>query len=245
MSFKMNRHVLLILVMLGAHDCRAQGEIHFREGVAAYNAEQYEAAVQAFKASLAKQPAAGTLLNLGLAEWHRDRVGAAVLHWEQAVWLDPFNGPARDNLVYARDATQVSPPDLSWCEQASTWLPASFWAWIAGGSLWLAVALMTLPGFFRIRKAAWHQSLATAALVVFLLSIPPSIGIFTRSKVGIVLEKSTTLRLTPTQAAESVVTLVPGEPVRRLRSRGDYVYVCTQSGDGWVERQQIGFICPQ
>ena len=128
----------------------------------------------------------------------------------------------------------MNPPELTWFEQASTWLPANWWTWLAGGSLWLAVALVTLPGFFRIRKAGWHQTVSALSLGVFFLSLAPSVGVVTRSNLGIVLENNTLLRLTPTQSAESVATLPPGEPVRELRQRGDYLFVHTQNGDGWV-----------
>lgn len=246
MNFKIKKYLALMLALVaGAPDCPASGEVRFHAGVAAYEAGQYELAVQAFRGSLSEKMASGTLLNLGLAEWRRGRLGAAILVWEQATWLDPFNRDARNNLLYAQETAQVNPVELMWWERASTWLPANFWTWTAGGSLWLAVALVTLPGFLRMRKAGWHQTLAALAFGIFLLSLPPSVGIVTRSKIGIVMEKNTSLRLTPTQSAEAVASLPPGEPVRELRKRGDYFFVHTQNGNGWVERRQIRFLCPE
>lgn len=236
--------LLVLLVLLVAPGCRAAGGVHFRAGIAAYEAGQFEPAAQAFRKSCAEQPAAGTLLNLGLAEWRCGRPGEAIVAWEQSAWLNPFAPDARGNLLYARETLLVNPPDLTWCEQASTWLPANGWAWLAGGSLWLAVALVTLPGFFRARKAGWHQTLAALALGIFLLSLPPNVGVFTRAEIGIVTDKNTALRLTPTQSAEAVAALSAGEPVRRLRARGDYLFVHTQAGNGWVGRRQVSFLCP-
>ncbi|MDD5141629.1 MAG: hypothetical protein PHY43_15380 [Verrucomicrobiales bacterium] len=245
MNFKIKKYLVLILMLISAHDCLAAGEVHFREGVADYEAGQYEPAVQAFRNSLAGQTASGTLLNLGLAEWRCGRPGEAIVAWEQAAWVNPLNQDARNNLLYARETMLVNPLDLTWCEQSSTWLPAGFWTWIAGGSLWLAVGMVTLPVFFRMRKKDWHQSLAAMALGIFLLSIPPNIGVFTRVEIGIVTEKNTPLRLTPTQSAEVVASLSAGEPIRRLRERGDYFFVHTQYGSGWVGRRQVEFLCPE
>lgn len=245
MNFKIAKLFFLFFAPLAVlENSFAAGETHFHAGIAAYEAGQFDLAAQAFSDSLAEQTAPGTLLNLGLAEWRRGRAGDAILAWEQAAWLDPFDHGARNNLLYAQESAQVNAPELTWFEQASTWLPANFWTWIAGGSLWLAVALVTLPGFFRMRKAGWHQAVAALALGVFLLSLAPSAGIITRSKIGIVTEKNTLLRLTPTQSAETVVPLPPGEPVRALRKHGDYFFVHTQNGNGWVGRQQIKFVCP-
>jgi tetratricopeptide (TPR) repeat protein len=244
-NFRIAKHLVWILMLLGAADGQAAGDVCFQAGVAAYEAGRYEPAAQAFRGSLAQHPAAGTLLNLGLAEWQSGHPGEAMLAWEQAAWLDPFRSAARDNLLFARETTGVNPPDLTWFELASTWLPANFWTWLAGGSLWLAVAMVTVPGFLRVSKAGWHQTTAAVALGVFLLSIPPSIGVVTRSNIGIVVDKNTSLRLTPTQAAEVVASLPAGEPVRRLRIHGDYLLVRTQNGNGWVERRQIRFVCPR
>ena len=230
---------LLLALLFFSQHCLASGDDRFRAGVLAYDAGQYELAAQAFQESLTSQTAAGTLLNLGLADWQCGRTGRTIRSWEQAAWLDPFDHDAANNLSYAREAAQVNPIELTWYEEASTWLPANWWTWLAGGSLWLAVALVTLPGFFRIRKADWHQTVSALSLGVFLLSLAPSIGIVTRSKIGIILEKNTMLRLTPTQSAESITTLPPGEPVRELRQRGDFLFVHAQSGNGWVERRQI------
>jgi len=237
--------VLLMAWLALSQNCFASGDDRFHAGVTAYEAGQFEQATKAFQDSLAGQTTAGTLLNLGLADWQCGRTGGAIVAWEQAAWLDPFDRAAANNLLYAREAAQVSPLELTWFEGVSTWLPANWWTWLAGGSLWLAVALVTLPGFFRIRRAGWHQTVSALSLGVFLFSLAPSIGIVTRSKLGIVLESNTLLRLTPTQSAESIASLSPGEPVRELRQRGDFLFVHAQGGNGWVEGRQIGFLVPE
>ncbi len=246
MNCKIAKFLILIFALqISVLKIFAAGENQFRAGVAAYEAGQFDAAAQAFNASLAEQPAAGTLLNLGLAEWQRGKTGAAILAWQQAAWLDPFNADAPQNLLYARENISVNPPELTWFEETSTWLPPNVWTWLAGVSLWLAVALVTVPGFFRWRKAGWHQTVAALALGIFLLCLAPSAGIFTRANIGIVTEKNTSLRLTPTQSSEVVAALPPGEPVRAARARGNYFFVRTQNGTGWIERGQIKFICPK
>lgn len=244
MNLKTGFWLAVILVLLSVTACWAAGEAQFRAGNAAYEAGQFEAAAQAFQSSLKAQTAAGTLLNLGLAEWRSGRPGEAIVAWEQSAWLNPFAPAARQNLGYAREMLQVNPLELTWCEQASTWLPANWWPWIAGGGLWLAVAMVTLPGFFRWRKAGWHQTLAALALGVFLLSLPPNLGEVTRANLGVVTDKSTALRLTPTQSAETIANLPAGEPVQRLRTQGNYLFVHSQYGNGWIDRQQARLLCP-
>lgn len=220
-------------------------EESFRAGAAAYRAGDYARAVAAFRQSTTQQPASGTLQNLGNAEWQLGRSGAAILAWERALWLDPFNEPARMDLRFARKVAQLEAPELAWYEVISTWLPANWWAWIAGASLWLAVGMVMLPGILRLRKAAWHQAVAALGLMVFLLSVPAYIGLHTRSRIGFVLQKDTPLRLTPTLEAQAVTRLAAGEPARFVRVRGNYVLIRTNRTLGWVEREQFGLTCAE
>jgi hypothetical protein len=217
----------------------------FQDGIAAYRAGDFARAAEAFRESVTLQPASGALQNLGNAEWQRRQTGAAILAWDQALWLDPFNRSARQNLRFARKNAQLEAPDLAWYEVISTWLPAGWWAWIAGASLWLAVGMGMLPGILRQRKATWHQATAAVGLMVFLLSVPAYVGLETRSRIGFVLQKGTLLRLTPTQEAQGVTRLASGEPARWVRKRGNYVLIRTNRTLGWVEQGQLGLVCPR
>jgi hypothetical protein len=237
---------LSVCLFLGAIHCPgASPDEWFRRGVEAYNGGDFSAAAKAFSESAAQRPASGTLQNLGLAEWHRNRVGPAIQAWEQALWFDPFNDAVRQNLRFARKTAQLEAPEATWYEIASMWLPINWWAWISGLSLWFTVGMVTLPGILRWRKSGWQQALAAAGLVVFLFSLPAQIGAHTRSRIGFVIEKGTTLRLTPSEEAQTVTQLAPGEPARWERVRGKYRFIRTSHGAGWLEREQLGLICPR
>ena len=217
----------------------------FTNGTAAFRKGDYATAAKTFGDLTAQQPAAGTFQNLGLAEWQRGRRGQAVLAWERALWVDPFNDASRGNLQFARKVAQLEAPQLAWYEVASTWLPVNAWAWLAGASLWLAVALMMLPAIFRWRRRGWHQAVAAMGLAVFLVCIPALFGVSTRARIGFVLEKNTQLRLTPTHDAQTVTMLGAGEPARIERQRGTYLLIRTTFGQGWIECTQFGRVCPE
>jgi len=215
----------------------------FHQGIQAYAAGGYEQAASAFREAIAVSPSSGALHNLGNAEWQRGRVGPALLAWERAQWLDPYGADTRANLRFARKSAQLDAPDPAWYEICSKWLPVDTWAWMAGTSLWTAIALVMLPGILRWRKADWHQGLAAAGFAVFLLTVPAMIGVNSRSKLGVVLSRETPLLLTPTADAQVLTKLPAGEMARLERKRGDYVYV--RSGNdaaGWVERSQFSRI---
>lgn len=215
---------------------------YFADGVAAYRIGQFGPAAQGFDNAAAIRPAAGTFINLGLAEWQRGHAGLAILAWERACWIDPYDRGAADDLHFARQVTQLDAPSLNWFETLSSWLPPGAWLWIAGASLWLAVGMMLLPAVFRRQKAAWHQTLAACGLCVFLFSLAGNWGVISRTHVGFVLEDNAPLLLTPTRAGEVTSTLTAGEPARELRARGNYYLIRTETETGWIEREQFGLV---
>jgi hypothetical protein len=218
-------------------------EALFRYGTNAYYGGDYSQAAGAFAQAASLSPASGTLQNLGNAEWLHGQTGEAILGWEQALWLDPLNTLARANLRYGRRAAQLETPELSWYEVVSSWLPANWWAGVAGVSLWVAIGISTVPGILRWRKAAWHQAVAALGLAVFLLSVPAHFGISTRARLGFVLLKDTPLRLTPTAEAQFITRLAAGEPGRLESKHGDYWLIRASHATGWVKRHEFGLVC--
>jgi tetratricopeptide (TPR) repeat protein len=222
----------------------ASADVLFRDGIAAFGTADFKGAAAAFRQSAEQLPAAGTLCNLGNAEWRLGNVGPAIVAWEQALWLNPFERNSSNNLRFARTRAQIEAPELSWYEVASAWLPSNWWAWVAGASLWLVFGAVTLPTILRRRKTGWSQALAAVGLTVFLLSLPAHLGVYTRSHVAFVLTKNTLLRLTPTQEAQAVTRLAAGDPARWVRTRGNYFFIRTNHAAGWVRREELGLVCP-
>lgn len=242
----MSKRLLIVLLLCAQAPLVAESSASkplFAAGAEAYRAGDYATASLLLRESARTKPASGTLLNLGLAEWQQGRSGAAILAWEQALWLDPLNSAARENLRYGRKVAQLEAVELAWYEVVSAWLPVNWWAWVTGFSFWGAVAAGFIPGVLRLRKAVWQQALAAAGLAVFLLSVPAHIGVSSRSRIGYVLQKDTPLRLTPTAHAQTIAHLAAGEPARLERLRGGFLLIRTNRGRGWVEPAQFGLIC--
>jgi tetratricopeptide (TPR) repeat protein len=238
------RHFIFFAALFGLVETgHAATNDFFAQGIAACGAGQFSEAVVAFENSIKTRPAAGTLVNLGIAEWQRGHAGAAILAWEQARWIDPFDSRAGANLKFARQVAQVDAPQLKWFETASTWLPPDAWVWLAGASLWLVVGLLVLPGIFRRRKAGWQQTLAALAFGFFLFSMTVNLGVVSRTQTGFVLKKNAPLLLTPTHEGEIIATLPAGEPARKLRAHGNYLFIRTAGESGWIEQGGFRLVC--
>jgi tetratricopeptide (TPR) repeat protein len=237
--------IVLAMLICGGNSARAATNDFFAQGMKLSRAGQFPEAAAAFEKSARAQPASGTLVNLGIAEWRRGRAGGAILAWEQARWIDPFDARAGADLKFARQVAQVDEPQLKWFETASTWLPPDAWVWLAGASLWLALGLLVLPGIFRRRQAGWQQVLAALAFGVFMFCLTANFGVLSRTHIGFVVAKNAPLLLTPTRDGETIATLAAGEPARELRTRGNYSLIRTAGVSGWVERNEFRRICPQ
>lgn len=236
--------VFLVAIFCAAKICAAAAANDlFTQGVGLSRAGQFPEAAAAFEKLALAQPAAGTLVNLGIAEWQRGHAGAAMLAWEQARWIDPFDPRAGTNLKFAREVAQVDGPQLKWFETASTWLPPDAWVWLAGASLWLAVGALVLPGVFRRRKTGWQQWLAALAFGFFLFSMTANLGVVSRTQIGFVFKKNVPLLLTPTRESEVLATLPAGEPARRLKVRGNYIFIRTTGGSGWIAQDEFRLVC--
>ena len=130
----MRRSILLILAGLIwlANSSQAVTNDAFAQGLVAARAGDFSTASEDFQKSISQKPSSGALVNLGISEWRSGHAGLAILAWEQAQWIDPFEKNARNNLNFARLAAQVDEPQLKWWfEKVSTWLPPP-----TGGSGW-------------------------------------------------------------------------------------------------------------
>jgi tetratricopeptide (TPR) repeat protein len=240
----LQRLILLSMLFCAAQICPAAAtDDAFARGGELSQAGQFPEAAAAFEKSAQAQPASGTLVNLGLAEWQRGHAGAAILAWEKAQWIDPFDVRAKANLQFARQVAQVDEPRLQWFETASTWLPPAAWLWLAGASLWVVAGLLVLPGVFRRRTAGWQRTLAALAFGFFLFSLTANFGVVSRTHLGFVVKKNAPLRLTPTDQGEVTATLTAGEPARQERTRGNYLFIRTAGGSGWIEQDEFRLVC--
>jgi tetratricopeptide (TPR) repeat protein len=239
-----------ILLVLLAVSWSVQGEVRatpndFQRGNAAYEQKDFELAAQLFAACVTNEMSAGAWQNLGNSQWQLGWTAEALIAWERARALDPFAADPENNLKFVRDTAQLEAPELTWCEIAAGWLPAGWWAWLACGSFWFAMALLLLPGVLRWRRAAGQQALVALGLGVFLLTVPANYGVWTRTHIGLVLASETSLRYTPTAEGEPVTRLSAGEPARVVRKRGNYMLIQTRRGEGWVEQRQLSLLFPR
>lgn len=234
--------MILALIVSGNISSAAATNNFFTQGTQLTAAGQFPEAATAFEKVIKSQPSSGALLNLGLAEWQSGHAGKAILAWERAEWIDPFDERAAQNLKFARTVAQVDGPELRWFETVSTWLPPNAWVWLAGTGLWLGVGALVFPRVFRWRKSGAQQTVAALGFCIFMVAMTANIGVVSRTNLGVVLTKNTSLLLTPTRGGELISTLSAGEAARVVRWRRDFLFIHTAMNTGWVAREDFGLV---
>ena len=216
----------------------------FESACVAYETRDFAGAARLFADEIKHAPSAEAWRNWGNAEWQIEHHGAAVLAWERALWINPYDADALISLRYTRQSMSLTELPLRWWETFSTRLPADTWAWLATGSFWLAVALAFVgPVLLGSRRSAWTQTLAAVAFGVLLVTITGAAGIHTRGALGVIVSSATPLRQTPTQHAQILTKLAAGEVARCGDAWGNYLFVRSSGGEfGWIENRQIEFI---
>ena len=242
------RRILIFLglaLVCAAFRGRAATDDFFAHGVELNRAGQFPEAAAAFQNAIHQRPSSGALVNLGIAEWQIGHAGAAMLAWERAQWIDPFDSRAGSNLRFARTTVQVNELELRWHEKISSWLAADAWLWIAFASLWLATGALVLPRFFRWKKSGFQQTLSALGWMIFVLAVTANLGVASRTNLGLVVKNNSAVQLTPTRAGEVISTLAAGEPARVIKTRGDFYFIRATMTAGWVARKDFSLVIPE
>ena len=236
--------LMLLALPIAARADLARAQQAFGEGKAHYQRGDYEAALDAYRASReAGYESAALYYNMGNAYFRLDEIGQAVLQYERARRLRPDDPLIRHNLEIARART----PNLY------SSLPTPFWAraWrqavsgIGAGTFYgigllLYVLAAGLIGY-RIwtgRRPAWlRRSYAvslTAGLCCIGLGVLASLdGTLGRSAVVLITEAP--LRASPTPDASADVAVYEGLVVDVLTTNGPWVEVRLPNGaTGWL-----------
>jgi hypothetical protein len=233
--------ILVFNLFLNSARCSDAASV-FAQGNSFYRSGDYSNAVESFSNSSHIRPSVGALVNLGCAQWQQSQTGSALLAWEKALLLEPWNQAARNDLLFARKAAQVESPDLAWHEVVSSWLPMNGWIWVSVSSFWLLVAMIVCSELFHWRKGGWQNAFAAIGLTVLMLSLPAQWGIHTRARLGFVTHKDAPLLLTPTTEGQLMARLPSGEPARFERWRNGFVLVRTSRARGWLKSDHFALV---
>lgn len=221
------------------------------EAITAYQQADYEGAIALYESVLASgQHSTGVYFNLGNACYKAGHLGKAVLHYERALLLDPYNKEVTENLNFVQQqiepTVEAIPPFFlqAWWDSLRSVFSSTLWAAIGLLLLWLgaAGASLWLIGKTRERRKMGFK----LGLTGFLLCMLPLLLAFSRKKAetdssfAIILTDNSILRVAPSEESEERMTLKEGWKVECVDELANWFKVKLANGEtGWTKMTNL------
>ena len=207
----------------------------------AYAKGDFVGAVTAWTEEMRAEGAtAGRLAALGNAEWRLGRKGRAMVCWERALRLDPWDPVALAGIRHAQTAGGVERPAAVWHEVYASVLTAEAW-WLLGLiAFWTAVLCVAVPRWRGHSASEANHRTRLGALTLLALCLPGIWGSRSLDERAVVRRTEISLRLTPTQLGEPLVGVDEGDVVRIDRPFNGHLRVVTADGKtGWLRANEL------
>ena len=218
----------------------------FGKGLAAYQKEEYESAVQFFERALTSDyKSAECFTNLGLAYHKSGDHGRAVLSFERALRVNPDYRAAKQNLQAARQLmdTEIKSTRSFWLfgiwnsicySLSSKYWAIVFWIFLYAGSGLFILKFLTLNEWIKKNGTRTSVALLLSALL-FLAAGSTAYTSEYNKKAGIILNKNTGIRTAPGLDGEDIMVLSAGVKVFVLEQSGDWTKLRLENGvQGWL-----------
>jgi tetratricopeptide (TPR) repeat protein len=223
----------------------AGAEARLRAADALYLDGDLDGAVRGYEALEAEGwDGAGLQLALGNARLLLGRRGLAIVSYERALRLDPWDPDARENLALARGSNPDRLPlaDRSAVERAVRRVPergAALALAAAWAALWAALAAgRRAPG--RLRVALSAAAIAAAVASAAAGAAVAAAALDRRHPAAIVIAPATPAREGPARALRAAFQLHEGTRVRIVGASGDLVRIRLENGlEGWVAAEDV------
>ena len=240
----------LICLLLGASPVLADAQSAFDQANRQYAAADYAGAASAYERALSAGGArASVFYNLGNSYQRLGQYGHAILSYERARLLTPRDPDLLANLALARKAAAAfeEPGPNPRLDAALNTLSRAEWsALVVGSALFLGV-LCVGCGIAGLPRGAFRQwTMVAAAMATFLLT-GGATALYQRrdeAKRAVILTDSASIRLSPFENAEVVLTPGLGRTVLMGNRHGDFYYVTVPgvAQSGWLAAKDVAAI---
>ncbi|MCB9366583.1 MAG: tetratricopeptide repeat protein [Calditrichaeota bacterium] len=240
------RVALLILLALSSARAEVSTSAAFDAGLAAYQAEQWDLAIEQWQSVIATGKSSGSLeYNLGNAYFRKEDFPRAIVHYERALRLMPDDKDVEHNLLLANRGIvdQITPlPQLGVIRFAGKLRdqvsPEALMRIAVLLNLLLVVSiLLQRYGAGVLRRWSARLSLAFGLLLVISTAWYFWRNSAFNEKYGIVMTERADVNSGPTAEATQLFSLHEGTKVKLGEALSDWVAVELSDGrKGWLQR---------
>ena len=238
----------LFLISMAAQTHAADQQKEWDKANGFYAQKQYDSAAVYFEQIVKVTDANASLhYNLGNTYYRLNNIGAAILHYEKALHLNPGDTKAKDNLTLAKARVQNPVPEVApiffvtWWQSWLHAFSANVWAII---TLLVFISVLVLVYFARTKKEAFANSgrWLSLGIVACLLCVCMTYFTYeaaTHSGKAVVM-KSGNLLDAPKSSSKVISTLPEGTVLDVYVEEGNFINVKLPNGRlGWIANADV------
>ncbi|HUS86260.1 MAG TPA: SH3 domain-containing protein [Bacteroidales bacterium] len=246
-------HIILTLfIALISISLNAQEEIEvYNAGMEYYSSGKFENAVEEWTKLVSNGYSSSTLFyNLGNAYFKSSNIPSAILYYEKASLLKPFDEDIRYNLeiarIYVVDKIDIIPElfFIRWFKMSSLFLSSNSWALLSAVTFILALLFFLIYLFgsrYLFKKISFIISVIM--LVVSIISLSFSIEnrvLTTGNSYAIVFSPSVTGKSSPDSGGSDLFIVHEGTKVKIEDEVGGWYEIRLPDGNiGWIESGEV------
>ncbi|MCF8217489.1 MAG: tetratricopeptide repeat protein [Bacteroidales bacterium] len=250
---KLTLTISIVFLQIGLLFANSNPEL-IEEANEAYNAGNYDIAIAKYDRILdSVKESAELYYNLGNAYFKNDQLAPAILNYERAKQLEPFNERINHNLEFAKqqqkDAIEKLPVMfyVRWWHKLTKLFPLKTWATLSIILIFISSLLWALFISSRSvskRKAFFWPAIVTAILFVFTLFISlRNYNHIREDKSAIIFENVVTGKSSPSKDSENLFIIHEGLKVHILNKVGEWYEVRLPDGTvGWIHKSNMKVI---
>ena len=187
---------------------------------------------------------ADSLYNLANSYARAGKPGLAVLNYERAALLAPYDPDITANLEYVRTSAHVATAPRSRFARIATAASPALAAWLGVvGIILVGSALLAKRATPRLR---WVRACGILTGIALLsLTVSNAMLLWPRMHEAVVLINQTPALVSPVPMADTAFVLQEADTVAITAKHEDFVLIRTRGGlSGWVARANLGAVVP-
>ena len=242
---------ILLLLFAFTHVGLAQNRQLFDAATEAYNAGDYQKAIDSYLEILDNgQHSASLYYNLGNTYYKLNQIAPSIYYYEKALLLKPNDPEIKNNLSYARNMTLDAIdtlPETGLSKIYATFIGAlSFDQWAYVAVVFIILFVLLYIAFYNFRYASRKRTAFVISLISLFLSIGAALfaylqyDAFMSDEPAIVFAEEVSVKSEPNKKSQELFALHEGTKVNILDQLNGWKRIRIADGTtGWIPAEDI------
>lgn len=247
----MFKKIALFLGLFTVLLCTAQNNKLFDEATTAYNAGEYEKAIDLYTSILNNgQHSAAVYYNLGNAYYKLNKIAESIYFYEKALLLTPNDDEIKNNLAYAQNMTldaidTVPETGISRLYKNITGkLTFDQWAYLSIAAMLAFILLYIL--FYYSNYSTRKRWTFIGSLIALFISLIAILFAFIQEndynalQPAIIFAEESNIKSEPNEASQQIFVIHAGTKVNVLDELNDWNKIKLADGKtGWIHKEEL------